>query len=188
MLAYDPVSNLMEKVPMWGMSLSLMFAELSLQTPQVTSSHTPTLMPHPQECSPSDQSAAAWQEPKQTDSWKAYSEEWDEPEHGTCSHCPTPPLEGTLMWEEVMKESPCRENKLLVLEHDSQESDWELDGATENLREGHSESRIVQNSPRNEQLEESTPVPQCEETQMAASVGPSSQDIIQIHAVDDDLN
>ena len=46
-----------------------------------------------------------------TDSWNEPldSEEWDIPEHGDWSHCPTPPLgqEGPT-WEEVTAEPPQR--------------------------------------------------------------------------------
>ena len=58
-----------------------------------------------------------------------------------------------------MKESLWRQNKCLVLECDVQESDWESDSAAEKPQEGHSESRSVQNSPRDEWLGEIAPVP-----------------------------
>ena len=92
------------------------------------------------------------------------------------------------MWDKVISEPPQRQNWWLVLECDSQELEWESDSATENPWGGHSESRSVQNSPKDEWPGKSTPVPWCEETQMEVSVGPSSQDIIQMHMGEDDLN
>ena len=66
-----------------------------------------------------------------SDSCRPYSsdsEEWDAPECGDWSCCLTPFLEGTITWDEIMKESPHRQNKCLVMECDVQESDWELEG------------------------------------------------------------
>ena len=176
---------------MRGMSLSLMAAEL--KSAKDLSNIFPC--PHPEAAPPKVQSLGPIHgqpagDKTDSDSWKSYSsdsEEWDEPEYGNWSSCPTPSQEEMLMWEEVTK-SPHRQNKCLVMECDSQESDWDSEGATGNQWEGRSESRSVQNSPRDEQPGKSTPISLHKETQMEASMGPSNQDVVQIHAGYDDLN
>ena len=77
-------------------------------------------------------------------------------------------VEGTLTWDEIMKESPHRQNRHLVMEHDVRESDWESEGPTKTPWEVCSESgeiaRSVPSSPKVEALVESTPVPLCRDT------------------------
>ena len=128
-----------------------------------------------------------------SDSWKSPLdlEEWDKPEHGNWSCCPNLPLEEGLTWEEIMREPPHRQDRHLLLECDNQDSDWDTDGVTDALPEESSRGASKQSSPKKEQPEktlmETLTETQHNETLTETAMGPLSQDVIQLHVGDDDL-
>ena len=132
MLAYDPASNLTEWVPMQGVSLSLTSTEL--KSANNLSNIFPC--PHPEAIPPSSQSARQLHcllvgEETDSDTEGMDSEEWDQLKHNDWSCCMTPPLEKTLMWNEVTSKPPRRQNQCLILECDNEESEeWESDDPT----------------------------------------------------------
>ena len=120
-----------------------------------------------------------------SDSWKSPSdsEEWDEPKCDDWSCCLTPPFEEGLTWEETMSEPP---HRCILMEQDDPDSDWDVDGVTDALPEKCSKRASKQSLPKKEKPEESLmetlTETQHEETSAEAAVGPASQDMIKLHA------
>ena len=126
-------------------------------------------------------------------------EEWDKKEHGNWSRCPSPPLGVGPTWAEVHaaaqeqvleKNTPTWEDiisKHVPRNNEDEDSDWDKQdaGPVESLFE---DTAIAADTDMEDPMEESTvempPVPHLSE----ASVGPGSQDVVQIHAGKDDLD
>ena len=126
-------------------------------------------------------------------------EEWDKKECGDWSHCPSLPLRVGPTWAEVHavvqeqealnKNAPVWED--IISKHvpkniEEEDSDWDKQdlGPVESQFE---DAAIAVDAEMEDPMEESTveapPVQHLSE----ASVGPESQDMVQIHAGDDDL-
>ena len=190
MLIYNPYRNLLEWVPMRGMSLSLTSVELRLANDlnnicpyphskwELTKAHSPHLV----------YSRPAGDE-TDTDSWNepSDSEEWDKPKHGDWSHCPTLPLEEQgLTWEEVTNEPPQR--KVIT---DQEDSDWDADQDTHTPAESQSRDTSKHSLLRKDTLMEMTEPPAespHDDALTEASMELGSQDVVQIHTGNDDLD
>ena len=190
MLIYDLGRNSLEWVPMRGVSSSLTSVELKSANdlnnicpyphsePELTRAHSPKLV-----------YSRPGGDEMDTDSWDAPSdsEEWDKPEYGDWSHCPTAPLdkEGPT-WEEVTGDPPQR--KVIM---DREDSDWDADQDTHTPAELQSWDMSIHSSSRKETLMETLaklPESPCDDTLTKASVGLGSQHVVQIHVGNDDLN
>ena len=127
----------------------------------------------------------------ESDSWKSPSpldsEEWDEPECGNWSCCLIPPVkEEGVTWEEITSEPLQR---CIVMEQD--DSDWDADDGTEAPEVSHSQGVSEQSLPRKETLMETLTEPLAEaphnDMLAEAAMGPGSEDVVQLHAGDNDL-
>ena len=125
-----------------------------------------------------------------TDSWNepSDSEEWDRPEHDEWSCCPTTPLEEEgPTWEEITGEPPQRH---IVTDKDN--SYWDADQGTHTPGKSQSRGMSIHSSPRKETLMETLTEPLeeslHEDTLSEAAVGPGSQDVVQLHVGEDDLD
>ena len=163
MLAYDPASNLLEWVPMWGLSSSLKSTELK----SAYDLSNILLCPHPKAIPPSSQSARISTGSQSVrpiccllvgkeidlDTMGTDSEEWDPQEHADWSCCPTPLLEGTLILDEVTSEPTQRQNQCLILCNSQESEEWESDDATKAQQGEYSEcskDENTQNLPNDE--------------------------------------
>ena len=190
MLIYDPSRNFSEWVPMRGVSSSLTLVELRLANDlnnicpypkskgELTKTHSADLVYGRSVGEETD--ADSWNEPSD-------SEEWDKPEHGNWSCCSTPPVEEEgLTWEEITSESPQRH-----IATDRDDSDWDADEGTNTPAESQSQGTSEHSLPRKETLMEmltEPPVVAPHDDMLAETAkGPGSQDVVQIHAGDNDL-
>ena len=190
MLIYDPGRNSLEWVPMRGVSSSLTSVELRSANdlnnicpyphsePELTRGHSPQLVYGRPVGDETD--TDSWNEPSD-------SEEWDKPERSDWSCCPTPPLdEEGPTWEEVTGEPLQR--KVIT---DREDLDWDADQETHTPAELQSQNVSVHSSPSKETLMETLTEPLAdslhEDASSEAAVGPGSQDVVQIHTGEDDL-
>ena len=125
-----------------------------------------------------------------TNSWNepSDSEEWDKPKCGNWSRYPTLPMEEQgLTWEEVTSKPPQRH---VVTDKDG--LDWDADQGTNTPAECQSRGTSEHSLPRKEILMETLTEPPAEsphdDALIEASVGPGSQDVVQLHVADDDIN
>ena len=192
MLVYDLATNLLEWVPMRDVLSSLTSVELR------SANDLSNIFP----CPHSGGEPPRTQSPKlvcsqpargktDSDSWKSPSdlEEWDESKCSDWSCCPTPPVEEEgLTWEEIMSEPP---HRCIPVEQDDPDSDWDVDRDTDAPAEECSEGASEQSLPKKEQPEETLMETlmetQHDETLAEAAIGPASQDMIQLHVGDDDI-
>ena len=134
-------------------------------------------------------------------------EEWDKDEHGDWLHCPTPPTDvGGLTWEEVTGESTQRRVIIakeaptwddVTSDHlqgkvasNKEDSDWDADTQTPAVLQF--EDTSVQDSPHKETFMDTLKEPPVdslqEENLVEASMGLGSQDVVQIHMENDNLD
>ena len=210
MLIYHPHTNISQWVPMRGISASLSSVELRLANNlnnicpylhygrELMKLHSPKLV----------RGIPAGKE-MDTDGWNepSDSEEWDQPERSDWSCCLTLPLgEEGPTWEKVTAEPPKR--KIITDEEgatweevtgdplqrkvasNKEDSDWDADTHTQaELQSGDvSMQSLLHKETFMDTLEELPAESPWDNALVEVSVGPGSQDVVQIHAGNDDLD
>ena len=200
MFIYDPQRDISQWVPVRGVSASLTMAELrsandlNNMNPYpydgmgLVQLHSPTLV----------QGIPAGEE-SDSDSFDDSGEEWDKSECGDWLHCPSPPqregpnwVEATAevwrkvilekdapTWDDIISSSPQKNTE-------KEDSDWDKDTCIPT--ESQFEDAAMAMETCMDTVEESTAEVLPPENIVEALVGPGSQDMVQIHVGNDDLD
>ena len=205
MLIYNPQKDSTQWVPKWGISESLTSSKLSSANDLHNMNPRPSDWPGfmiPQ--SPMlVQGVPTGAEVSDSDSCGGLSdlgEEWDSAEVGDWSCCPDPPCGKVPPWAEahaevqrkvvIDKDTPTWEEvvsgPLQRKEPEKEDSDWDED-THEPVKSQFEDAMVVAETCMDTAEESAADAPQPEDL-VEASVGPSSQDMVQIHMGNDNLD